>query len=292
MQHKLEFTQLSLDVRGKLGSYFSTSSLANFALASKNCWTLFQPQVYERKVCKKFLIYVEQGNTLEVEAMLTKEFHLIAKKGRVTDYSGRIFEDISGFEYALWALDKLMWTTMLGCLPKNEASKAVRTQLLSQYEQVKTVGVTYSLNGEKFTENHFDFENTIKVLQDQVDSLNTQGNQDRDAVKEQWREGAGAQKFLPMYIVYECCSSFVPRTWFANDFISAIDFLICKPDTSLRLQLNWQGPRGANVSYDSLLELANITTLCKASIEDLNTLGSQLEEQMAVDDNQSKVSQI
>ncbi len=138
--------------------------------------------------------------------MLTDTIELIYEQGSVTDCSGRTFEKISLFEYTLWAKDKPMWTVMLECIPQNEKRSQVIARLQSQYKNLVTHGVTYYLNGERFTEHHFDFENTIiKELQTQV---NFKGpNVNRDEADEQWIKGVGgAQKLLPMHVVYEYCS--------------------------------------------------------------------------------------
>ncbi|WP_238584432.1 F-box protein, partial [Legionella gratiana] len=129
------------------------------------------------------------------------------RQSKVRDLSGRTFENISGFEYAMWALDKHMWTKMLACLPKDKEGEEIKDKLREQYKQVKEVGVTYILNGVTQhympdpvtkTEHHFDFDNTIlKELQKYVKKYD--GNQ--------WRTGVGgAQRLLPIHVVDEYCS--------------------------------------------------------------------------------------
>ncbi|VEB35723.1 Uncharacterised protein [Legionella sainthelensi] len=58
------------------------------------------------------------------------------------DCFGREFENISGFEYALWALEKHMWAAMIECIPSNEEGKKVFARLYAQYNKVNTDGVT------------------------------------------------------------------------------------------------------------------------------------------------------
>jgi hypothetical protein len=52
-----------------------------------------------------FLLYVSAGCQAQAEAMLKTNPSLAEAKGTVTDLSGRTFEDITGFQYAVWALD-------------------------------------------------------------------------------------------------------------------------------------------------------------------------------------------
>ncbi|HAT8179158.1 TPA: F-box protein [Legionella pneumophila] len=185
--------------------YLSNSDIAKLAQTSRAHSEFFQPLLD----VPKFLHYVVRGEYDAVQAMLEKDSSLIFKRGVVRDCSGREFENISGFEYALWALDKHMWAHMIACIPTNEEGRKVFEKILAQYNKVNTMGVTYKLNGKPITERHFDFENTIiKELQTQVDSINTPGDMDLDAIDEQWRVGVGgAQKQLPMHVVDEYCSN-------------------------------------------------------------------------------------
>lgn len=164
----------------------------------------------------KLLDYVVRGEHEAVQMMLNQDKNLIFKRDKVTDCSGRVFEDISAFEYALWALDEHMWVRMLDCIPRDEASKEVFKKLISQYNKVKTRGITYQLNEELITEKHFDFKATIiNALQEQVDLIKKyHAEKCLDGVnkwglplREQWREDVGgAQKLFPMHVVNWYCS--------------------------------------------------------------------------------------
>ncbi|HHF7375048.1 hypothetical protein [Legionella bozemanae] len=205
IKNKFElFSHLAKDIKTETAQHLSTPDLIKISMTSKEYRTFFKPMLDVRKL----LHHVVRGEHAAVKMMLEKDINLLFKKGRITDCSGRTFEHISSFEYALWALDKHMWTMMLDCVPQNEAGKKVLAQLLSQYHKVNKEGVTYKLNGKTITEKHFDFENTlIKELQIQVDSIKVPGDKDWDAINKQWREGVGgAQKQLPMHVVYEYCS--------------------------------------------------------------------------------------
>ncbi len=187
----------------QIGHHLPSHNLQELRGTSRANYSLFQPMINVRQ----FLSDVVHGEYGQVEARLMNNINFLTPKGRVTDYSGRSFFDISGFQYALWALDKHMWTRMLNCLPLNKEGAEVKKALLNQYEELKENGVTYELNGKIITEQHFDFENTlIKELQIQVNDANN-GIKSWDEINQQWREGVGsAQKLLPMHVVYEYCS--------------------------------------------------------------------------------------
>ncbi|BCA95594.1 hypothetical protein TUM19329_19550 [Legionella antarctica] len=248
MNDKLDILgQLPQDIKFATAYYLPTSDLINLSTISRKHWNLFKPMLDVRR----FLFHVVHGEYHAVVGMLKIDIHLIFKKGQISDCSGRIFESISGFEYSLWALDKYMWEMMLDCVHQDEEGKKILTTLRSQHHQVKTKGITYCFNGNKFTENHFDFENTIiNELQTQYDYLSQSDIKDDPKISKQWREGVGgAQKLFPMHVVYEYCSDDPTRAinswpkpstqfynwgaknkenWFAIDSKLGIEFAIYK----------------------------------------------------------------
>ncbi|HAT8179037.1 TPA: F-box protein [Legionella pneumophila] len=300
MQDKFEFDKLSQYFQIETAQSLSNRDLVNLTQTSKYHLVLFKPMLDVRKL----LHYVTRGEHHVVQAMLNKDMNLIFKRGKITDCSGRTFENISGYEYALWALDKHMWATMIACIPQNEEGRKVFEKLLAQYNKVNTDGVTYRLNGKTITEQHFDFENTIiKELQTQVDSRNAPGDKNWDAIDKQWREGiGGAQKLLPMHVVDEYCSNepFYPvpkfasqpkssrqfhnyttdkdENWFSADSKLSVDFAI------------YRSPRGRScgglrrfwhVGY--VADLDAMKALCEVRTNDFINLKSQLEEQAGLE---------
>ncbi|AUH73271.1 F-box protein [Legionella sainthelensi] len=191
----------------EVAQYLPSRTLINLAERATYYWSLFQPMIHVRKL-SYFLQSVVRSDHEMVETMLQKDISLIFNRGKVTDCSGRIFDKISAFEYAIWALDKHMWTIMIACIPCNEEGRKVFEHLITQYTKVETDGITYRLNEKTIAEKHFDFENTlIKELQTQVGLVTALGDINWDAAKNQWREGVGgAQKLVPMHVVYEYCS--------------------------------------------------------------------------------------
>jgi hypothetical protein len=301
------FDMLLSDIQNETAQCLATPDLVYLDMTSKKHLAFFKPLVDVRKL----LHYVVLGGYGAVKKMLKKDNDLIFKRGQVMDSSGRIFENISGFEYALWALDYHMWTTMFSCLPQNNEGIKILAKLLSQYHKVRTEGVTYWLHNKKFTEKHFDFENTIiKELQIQVNSINASGDKDRDAIDRQWREGVGgAQKLFPTHIVYEYCSkqSFYPEpkfnkqpevlskqfcdktgkkeNWFSVDSKLSIDFAIYKAGRSeARAEpVAWQRAQRA------VFDLAAMRALCEIRTKEFINIESQLGWQMTID-NQPRAS--
>lgn len=313
MQSKCEnFNALPEVPKIETAQYLSNRELVNFSMTSKYHLKLFQPLIDVRKL----LHYLTRGEHHAVKAMLKKDISLMYKRGVVMDCSGRKFENVSPFEYALWALDKHMWAAMIACIPQNEASRKVFARLIVQYNKVNTDGVTYKLNGKTITEQHFDFKNTIiKELQTHVDSLNTPGVKNEEAIDKQWREGVGgAQKLLPMHVVIEYCSEerFYPlptftsqpkssnhfynstteknENWFSVDSKLSVNFAIYKgvPRNQRVWTHAWQctakccpySPLSLGVCTNDLVAM---TALCKVRTNDFIVLKSQLEAQMTPD---------
>ncbi|HAT8179865.1 TPA: F-box protein [Legionella pneumophila] len=300
MQDKFELSDelLPLEIHYEIGQCFSNSDLLNFALTSKGHLTLFQAMLDVRKI----LLHVVRGEHETVKAMLEENIDLIYRKHKVTDCSGRTF-NISAFEYALWALDKHMWTLMLECISKDKKGNEVLQILLGQYKNVSTKGVTYTLHGETITENHFDFENTIvKELQTQVNSINVPGEKNWGAINKQWREGVGgAQRLLPAHVVYEYCSDepFHPMPKFTAQPKSSKQFYnwITRKDENWfdlnsKLGVDFAIYKGRHEGVQPAVscaevarpkthrELIAIKALCKVRKEDFLNLKSRLEKQM------------
>lgn len=311
MQSKFEkFNELPPELKIETAQNLSNRDLANLAQTSKYHLALFKPVIDVRKL----LHHVTRGEHDVVKAMLKQDINLIFKRGFVMDCSGREFENVSPFEYALWALDKHMWTKMITCVPQNEEGKRIFEILIGQYNKVNTDGVTYRLNGKTITEKHFDFENTIiKELQTQVDLINAPEEKNWKAINKRWREGVGgAQKLLPMHIVDEYCSDepFYPvpkftsqpksskqfynwktkryENWFSVDSKLSVDFAIYKGWR----RVPWQRAGRMLASLGIIaFDLDAMTALCKVRTNDFIDLKSQLEDQMTLD-NHHQVSQI
>jgi hypothetical protein len=315
MQFKVEnFNELPAELKFETAQNLSNRELVNLAQTSKYHLSLFKPMIDVRKL----LHHVVRGQHDAVQSILTDDISFMFRRGFVMDCSGREFENISAFEYALWALDKHMWTVMITCIPQNEEGRKVFAQLIAQYNKVNTDGVTYKLNGQTITEKHFDFKNTIiKELQTQVESIFAPGTKNLDAIDKQGREGVGgAQNLFPMHVVYEYCSDElfrpVPKftsqpksskqfynrgtekyeNWFNVDSKLSVDFMIFKAFGVAACETRWSPTLLAEAhGWVCAGDLAAMTALCEVRTKDFIELKSQLEDQMTLG-NHHQVSQI
>ncbi|WP_115707372.1 F-box protein [Legionella sainthelensi] len=215
------FDQLPPELKLEIAKHLPPQDLGTLAMTSTNHRTLFQPLVD----VSKLLHYVAHSEKNAVRYMLLKEINLILKRGSVTDCSERTFEGISGFEYALWALDMDMCTMILNCIPDNETGHKVLVKLLAQYNKVKTEGIKYTLSGNPVTEKHFDFNDTI-IKELRVGERLARGirmSRDVSVVDQHWRESiGGAQKLIPMHVHL----SYYPKPQNSVNSLSTLDTMM------------------------------------------------------------------
>lgn len=141
---------------------------------------------------KQFLTCVATGEQDQAEKMLQANRQLVLVAGDVIDSSERTFRQITGFQYAMWALDFHMWTMLLKYLPGDQA----RVQLCERKSGawVKDHGADAS-----------------PLLRSLVDALKTyiDGYEKESAewCEEQWRKGVGsAQRLVPTHVLQEYCT--------------------------------------------------------------------------------------
>jgi hypothetical protein len=129
---------------------------------------------------------VAEGEQDKAEAMLKINPSLALLSGQVTDLSirpKRTFQNITAFQYALWALDWHMWTMILNYLPREKA--ALQLQALE----------------EKGTEHgkHFDFNILITALD------NYANNYESPPITRYVDQVERARLQLPAHVINEYC---------------------------------------------------------------------------------------
>ena len=160
----------------------------------------------EKQKLALLLVHISRGEQDQAEEILKYQPNLMLKHGEVIDFSGRKFQAVSGFEYALWAYDIHMLYMMLACIPKTNEGLQMKREVLSQYETVreKGKGVTYTLRGLTIQENHFDMTAILAVFTRYIAFLQTPYTAERRRV---WVEVVGgAQLLLPANIAQHICA--------------------------------------------------------------------------------------
>lgn len=307
--------QLFQDVKIELISNLTEDELnkahTNTALTCSSLFSLFKPN-FKSELVKKLLVCTAWGQQDEVEKLLKTSPELMLEKTTFTDCSGRTFSNISAFEFVLWALDtRYMATMMFNCLPKNKIGLKLATELEKQYYNHQEHGVTYTLEGKVFTENHFDFKVLINALQTYIDNYDKWDWPQRG---KHWCTVIGkAQCYLPAHVMQHYCElnvTFYPLPKFeAEQFVRTLKFY----NYDNNKEIAWAGTTAS--SLDSVLgdnfgigrgsdrcpwpslgaglgcakvDLVTITTLCKVRTLDYlvipSLLASLFEKSAAVDE--------
>jgi hypothetical protein len=153
-----------------------------------------------------FLRFVAEGEQEKAKAMLIGNPALALVSGDVKDLSKRTFTNITGFQYAIWALDWHMWTMIRDYLPVDEVKKQVGGVEAGVW--VRSHGVHANLN------------TLIQAYQTIIDLYNARKWDEGDKV---WvQQVGGAQFLLPAHVVNEYCHPTRPFSPCPN-FKAALD---------------------------------------------------------------------
>jgi hypothetical protein len=152
---------------------------------------------------QQFLTLVTEGEQQQAEYMLLKYSWLANYKGDVIDLSKRSFTNITGFQYAVWALDWHMWSMMLKHIHKDDICKQLRGMETGSFIEHGSFA---------------SWQNLIDALDKFMEFCN---DQEWKNAKAQWRLVVhNAQQTLPTHVVNEYCHptrSFVPCPDFTDD---------------------------------------------------------------------------
>ncbi len=138
-----------------------------------------------------FVRLIAEGEQNKAEVLLQNDATLALLSSDVTDLSGRTFKGITGFQYAVWALDWHMWTMILKYLSKDVAAEQIKAMdkglWISQHHK----------SGDWLV------QNLLNALQIQIDLLKQSKLDEADA---QWYKGVGSSQYLlPIPFVNEYC---------------------------------------------------------------------------------------
>ncbi|MCH9743967.1 MAG: hypothetical protein K0U29_03445 [Gammaproteobacteria bacterium] len=156
---------------------------------------LFKKALDSKKVAQ-FLLYVSQGDQHQAETMLKKDPVLALGKGDCKDFADREFKGITGFQYALWALDWHMWEMIVGYLEEMDPD-AAREQCREQEAVTQALGYG----------NHYDLEELIGALKNYSSQyIALSSDKKWDAVNSLWVYSVGgAQKKMVAHVAQEYC---------------------------------------------------------------------------------------
>jgi hypothetical protein len=145
---------------------------------------------------------VTEGHLLEIEKLLKTNTELALMTGTVTDLSGRKFNNITVFQYAVWALDMDMWNMVLKYLDKQSA--------LSQLQSLETNHTNYSQHGT-----YYDIAPLITKTKTYFDNYSKWDDNKRE---QYWQKEVGeAQRLCPAWLIYAWCEEGKDVAWVKKD---------------------------------------------------------------------------
>ncbi|ASQ46172.1 hypothetical protein [Legionella clemsonensis] len=187
----------------------------NFVMSSRFFYYNYRLEWLKKRLAEATVI----GNQNTVQKILQHYPEwLIEKRKTLEDKSGRVFFNLSIWEYTLWALDvRYMAPMMLDCIPDGERGNAIHQELAKQLAKVETQGVTYQLNGQSYHERHYDFA-ILPALANYNLNYSRWNEKSR---KEFWCTTIGElQWLLPAHIAQHYCdyeNGFNPTPTFKNE---------------------------------------------------------------------------
>jgi len=280
----------------RAGSYFYEASKKAGADQIRNqtiVMRLLQAVAYgmESKEANEDVRASDAGNLFKshlfAKDLLIKSPEFLLLRSDVTDWAGRTFKNITGFEYALWAKDFKMMEMMFHCIPETEEGDAIRTALLEQYKQVTAPtyaggGLTYTHiydlpnldasgipNGttthvaEVRTENHFDIKPLCHLYEIYDANYDTRHQRQNEIC---WAKLIGAfQLLLPVHILQRYCdpnSPFYPLPQSNSKFQRSTNFYNCATDRIASLF-------GSTLSVDFALARGELVRFARGVNDDM-----------------------
>ena len=239
---------------------------------------------------KRLLKSVAAGEQEKAEIIIQLNRKLLLASGTVTDLSGRTFEGITAFQYALWAVDYHMWTMIKKYLPPEAQVK--------QFIALETKGTKYG--------KHYD----IKPL---TEALQTYANQydSWDPIEEAnhlYKEVGKAQRQVPAHVANEYARTdrafvpcpeewkselprwlVVPSMWYGDRYHGSSWFVpLCylteKASNFAFLRSNLKGGVRCVQRHDRVhkadvsADLTALLSLWEARTQQLNSLSYQLQQ--------------
>lgn len=288
-----------LDGKSVFDGMLTPEEANKFGATSKKNYRLFNNgKEPGHRLPNMLLLSVARGEQTKAASILNTCPHLLSHRGNVTNYSGLTFKNITAFQYALWAMDTHMCHMIIRAIPDGIEGEVLRAELIRQYEELEAHGVTYELEGQTMTEQHFDFSRLINALQVYVDNFDdwyNSGPTNWEAIKHHWCKVVGlAQRYVPAHVAQQYCHpthSFftapqldeptLKRSLTFYNYITDREMKWWPGVTSSSLVLGedfgiFRGKRRrrqGGVKWSgvgaAMLDLAAVTTMCRVSTSDL-----------------------
>jgi len=211
-------------LQNRMACWLDAQDLSHFSQTSHSYYTLFK---YPPLKVAYLLKQVVKSDYDSVETILEQDASLLLRKGQARDCC-RTFQDITAFQYALWALDWQMWTIMLFYFYK----KKQMSQALQQLEELESRGTPYGI--------YYDFMPLIISLDNYVKYSDCWWS--CDTCTEYWNKSVYTiRKDVPAHVANNCRRERIPDYLHAvTDLYETSHNMLAKLKQELMLQCVFQ----------------------------------------------------
>lgn len=167
--------------------------------------------------CGQILKLIVYGHRYEANRQLMQNPALLLEESDVMDYSGRLFKNITAYEYAYWAKDRHACRLL-----EAHMDKAIKAAILARCEAMESVGISYEQYGHIIKNSkHFDFNPLIAALKYYVENYELWRDRSNwEAMGEALLTIGWEQRNVPVHVANEYCRldrSFEPNPDFNED---------------------------------------------------------------------------
>ena len=210
------------EIVSNLFNFLSLADKAALAQTSKRYNGLFHRSLY----INKCLNFVAKGDQAAAAGMIASHPALILKVGHLIDRSGRLFKQITPFEYAFWSKDWHMCAMMLHDMD----DELMQASVLSLIKKMRKDGLVYEQDGRVLCSTHFDFSPLIEAYTYYLQLLDAtkRGMALEEDLRLAWLDIGLEQRDVPAYVAQAYCRpnhSFSSDTTFLpDDFIRTLGY--------------------------------------------------------------------
>ncbi len=201
--HVFQLPGVSAITHNLLPPLVSDRDLLALSLTSKSMQGLFAKPLAERRLLA-FQQFVARRQLDQAKKILAIYPEYLILRGRFSDYSGRIFEAASAFEYLHWANDYDAINNLRSAIPTKIYQEKLAREMYEQFLHVESDGITFTYAGVKVKENHFD--NSLHYSKFNTLKQNYE-NWSKEEKKQFCIEIANIQATVPVYIAQAICAT-------------------------------------------------------------------------------------
>lgn len=185
--------------------FLTNNELRELSFVSKKIMELIK----EKLSLRELLYFVMFANEKEVKNILLNKPGLLALSTFAIDPAGRVFDNVTALQYAVWAYDWQMWL------------------LIIDYMEPKQIKIQLNLLLKEFSLSHGRFYNAINLLEKIQFLLSNYIHYSKDSLCEYY-----SIKIQPLYEALPC--NLIQEMYRDDEYYSSPDRFLCKRATQFK----------------------------------------------------------